>query len=172
MAEVRYETVYSCSWHSFHSGTCKSSHCLARDVFFSYGWISRRCCAVMLRRLWEVLEWFCGPITHRSQDRARKNIENEDTQTSFSSRGELGSVGVPISEDDMVSLALLVLPKRWHSYWESVNGREKLPDWERLWSDLVQDEFRLNTKDGTSSKEVEEEFSLVIKENKAKGKKS
>jgi hypothetical protein len=45
-------------------------------------------------------------------------------------RDELGSVGITVAEDDMVSLALLGLPKSWHSYQDSVNGREKLPDWE------------------------------------------
>jgi len=47
-----------------------------------------------------------------------------------------------------------------------------MPDWEQLWSDLVQEEIRRNTKDGTSPKEVEEDFSLVSKEDKSKGKKS
>ena len=50
---------------------------------------------------------------------------------------ELGSVGITIADDDMVILALLSLPKSWHSYQDLVNGREKLPDWERLWSDLM-----------------------------------
>ena len=52
-------------------------------------------------------------------------------------RDELGSVGIMTADDDMVSLALLSLPKSWHRYQDSVNGREKLPDWERLWSDLM-----------------------------------
>jgi hypothetical protein len=43
---------------------------------------------------------------------------------------ELGSVGITIADDDLVSLALLGLPKNWHSYQDSVNGREKFPDWE------------------------------------------
>jgi len=43
---------------------------------------------------------------------------------------ELGSVGITVAEDDMVSLALLGLPKSWHSYQDSINGREKLLDWE------------------------------------------
>ena len=47
-------------------------------------------------------------------------------------RDELGSVGIGTADDDMVGLALLGLPKSWHSYQDSVNGREKLPDWERL----------------------------------------
>jgi hypothetical protein len=45
-------------------------------------------------------------------------------------RDELGSVGITVSIDDLVSLALLGLLKSWHSYQDSVNGREKLPDWE------------------------------------------
>ena len=84
---------------------------------------------------------------------------------------ELGSVGIIVVEDDMVSLALLGLPNSWHSYQDSVNGREKLPDWERLLLDLVQEEFWWHTRDGTSSKEVEEEFALEGKEKKAKGNK-
>jgi len=45
-------------------------------------------------------------------------------------RDEVGSVGVTVEDEDMVSLALLDLPKSWHSYQDSVNGREKLPNWE------------------------------------------
>ena len=65
-------------------------------------------------------------------------------------RDELGSVRVTVDDEDLVSLALLGLPKSWHSYQDSVNGREKLPGWERLWSNLVQEEIRRNTRDGSS----------------------
>ena len=44
-------------------------------------------------------------------------------------RDELGSVGVTVDDEDLVSLALLGLPKSWHSYQDSVNGWEKLPGW-------------------------------------------
>jgi len=64
-------------------------------------------------------------------------------------RDELGSVGVTVDDEDLVSLALLGLPKSWHSYQDFVNVREKLPGWERLWSDLVQEEIRRNTRDGS-----------------------
>ena len=54
-----------------------------------------------------------------------------------------------------------------------MNGRENLLNWERLWSDLVQEEFQRNTRDGTSSRaEDEEKFSLVGKGKKGKGKKT
>ena len=55
---------------------------------------------------------------------------------------ELGSVGITVADDDLVSLEILGLPKNSHSYQDFMNGREKLPDWERLWSDLVKEEFR------------------------------
>ena len=48
----------------------------------------------------------------------------------FQCRDELGSVGITIADDDLVSLALLGLPKSWHSYEDSVNGWEKFLDWE------------------------------------------
>ena len=57
-------------------------------------------------------------------------------------KDEMGSVGVTVDEEDLVSLALLGLLKIWHSYQDSVNGPDKLPGWERLWSDLVQEEIR------------------------------
>ena len=65
-------------------------------------------------------------------------------------RDELGSVGITVVEDDMVGLSLIGLPKIWHSYQDSVNCREKMLDWEKLWSALMQEEIRRNTKDGSS----------------------
>jgi len=67
-------------------------------------------------------------------------------------RDELGSVGVTIDDEDLVSLALLGLSKSWHSYQDSINCREKFLGWERLWSDLVQEEIRRSTRDESSSK--------------------
>ena len=91
----------------------------------------------------------------------------------FHCRDELGSVGVSVDDEELVSLALLGLSKSWHSYQDSVNGREKLPGWERLWSDLVQEEIRRDTRDGSSSKnDDEEDCALASKARKGKGKKN
>ena len=69
-----------------------------------------------------------------------------------------------------MSLAFLGLLKSWHNYWDSVNGRDKLQNWERLRSDLVEEEIQWNTRDGVTSKSEEaENFSLVRKGNKGKG---
>eukprot|EP00253_Pinus_taeda_P006122 PITA_06122 len=63
------------------------------------------------------------------------------------------------------------LPKSCNSYQDSVNGREKLQDWERVWLDLMQEEIRRNTKDSSSSKTDDEEYcALVGKAKKGKGK--
>ena len=43
---------------------------------------------------------------------------------------ELGSVGTIFYDDDLVSLALLGLPKSWHSYQVFFNGYKKILDWE------------------------------------------
>ena len=88
-------------------------------------------------------------------------------------RDELGSVGVNVDDEDLVSLALLGISKRWHSYQDSVNGQEKFPGWERLWSDLVQEEIRRSTRDGSSSKNLDEEnCTLAAKARKGKSKKN
>eukprot|EP00253_Pinus_taeda_P025348 PITA_25348 len=88
-------------------------------------------------------------------------------------RDELRSVGVTVDDEDLVSLTLLGLSKSWHSYQDSVNGREKFPGWERLWSDLVQEEIRHCSRDESSSKGADEEnCALAAKENKGKSKKA
>ena len=90
----------------------------------------------------------------------------------FHCKDELGSVGVTVDDEDLVSLALLGLLNCWHSYEGFVNGREKLPGWEQLWSDLVQEEIRRSTRDGSSSKnEDEENCALAAKARKGNGRK-
>lgn len=68
-------------------------------------------------------------------------------------------------------LALLGFLKSWHNYWDSVNGRDKLPNWEKLQSDLVHEDIKRNIRDGVTSKSEEEEnFALVGKGKKAQSK--
>ena len=81
-------------------------------------------------------------------------------------RDELGSVGITTANDDMVSLALLGLPKSWNSYQESVNGREKLLDLEQLWSNIMQEEIKRSVQDGSSSKNDDEENLALARQGK------
>lgn len=88
-------------------------------------------------------------------------------------RDELGGVGVHVVEDYLVRLSLLGIPKIWLGHQYLMNDREKVLNWECLWSDLVHEEIRQNTRDGTSSRgKDEEKFALVGKRKKGKGNKS
>jgi hypothetical protein len=110
--------------------------------------------------MWKVLtDLFQNSSDHRKlalKDKLRKiKMEKGDTIPKYLTkfvqcRDELGSVGITNTADDLVSLVLLGLSKSWHCYQDSVNGREKLLDWEQLWLDLVQEEFKRNTRDGSS----------------------
>jgi hypothetical protein len=90
--------------------------------------------------MWKVLtDLFQNSSDHRKlvlKDKLRKiNMEKGNTIPKYLTkfvqcRDELGSVGITATANDLVSLALLGFCKSWHSYQESVNGREKLSDWE------------------------------------------
>jgi hypothetical protein len=92
--------------------------------------------------MWKVLtDLFQNSSDHRKlalKDKLRKiKMEKGDTIPKYLTkfvqcRDELGSVGITVAADDLVSLVFLGLPKSWHSYQDSVNGREKLSNWERL----------------------------------------
>eukprot|EP00253_Pinus_taeda_P032786 PITA_32786 len=110
------------------------------------------------------------------KDKLRKiKCERDETISTYLTklitfRDEIASVGVMTSDEDMVRLVLLGLPKSWHSYQDSVNGRKKLPDWEQLWSDLMQEEIRRSTRDSSSSMHDEENCALASKAKKWKEK--
>jgi transposase InsO family protein len=88
-------------------------------------------------------------------------------------KDELAGVGETVPDRDMVSFALLGFPKSWENFIDAVSGREKLPDWERLWSDCVQEEIRKQTRSGSHVKQDvdEENFALAGKGGKPKSKK-
>ena len=98
------------------SGECPYSRSLYKKYFVLTNFRSE---AV---EFFELVEW-------RSRIKLRNiKCENGDSMpqylTKFTQcRDELGSVGVTVEDEDMVSLALLGLPKSWHSYQDSVNGR-------------------------------------------------
>ena len=110
--------------------------------------------------MWKALTEFFQRISDQRKlalkDKLRKiKMEKGDSILKYLTKfvhckDDLGSVGVTVDEEDLVSLAVLGLPKSWHSYEDSINRWEKLPRWERLWSDLVQEEIRRGTRDGSS----------------------
>jgi len=100
-----------------------------------------------LYAIWLALEYFSKNSSDHKKLALKDNLRNIKMQrnktipqylTRFTKcHDELVQVGVTIIEDDLVSLALIGLPKSTHNYQDSVNGRDKLPNWEFLWFDLV-----------------------------------
>lgn len=85
---------------------------------------------------------------------------------------ELTCVGEIVPKADVVSLALSGLYKSWDNFQDAVNGREKLPDWEQLRGDCVQEEIWRQGRFGAHVKHEEEEnFALVGKGGNTRVKK-
>ena len=86
--------------------------------------------------MWKALiDLFQSSSDHKKlalKDKLRKiKMEKGDTIQKYlikftQCRDELGSVGITIVDDELVSQELLGLPKGWYSYQDSVNGRDKL----------------------------------------------
>jgi hypothetical protein len=85
-------------------------------------------------------------------------------------RDELAAVGEKTEDPELVRIALDGFTKSWDVFVRGVVAREKLPDWQRLWDDFVQEEIRIGQAGPSSSTHTEEEEGLALT-GKAKGKK-
>ena len=86
-------------------------------------------------------------------------------------RDELGAVGEAIADSDLVRKALNGVSKQWVVFVEGIVAREKLPGWERLWDDFVQEETRRGYVHGSSSTGHEEENVALATTSKKKFRK-
>jgi hypothetical protein len=86
-------------------------------------------------------------------------------------RDELGVVGEAIADSELVRTALNGVSKQWVVFVEGIVAREKLPNWERLWDDFVQEETRRGYVHGSSSTCHDEENVAIAANSKKKFKK-
>jgi len=86
-------------------------------------------------------------------------------------RDELGAVGEAIADSDLVRTTLNGVSKQWAVFVEGIVAREKLPGWERLWDDFVQEETRRGYVHGSSSTGHEEENVALATTSKKKFRK-
>jgi hypothetical protein len=81
-------------------------------------------------------------------------------------KDELATIGEFIPDSELVQIALKGFTKEWEVFIKCMVGREKLPDWSRLWDDFTQEEIREGSQekalDGVDGNNV----SLVVKGNK------
>ena len=66
-------------------------------------------------------------------------------------KDELGAVGSKTVDEELVWIALNGFSKPWDTFVKGVVAREKLPDWQRLWDDFVQEETHMGQGSGSSS---------------------
>jgi hypothetical protein len=84
---------------------------------------------------------------------------------------ELGDVGEAIVDSDLVRTTLNGVSKQWVVFVEGIVAREKLPSWERLWDDFVQEQTRRGYVHGSSSTGHEEENVALATTSEKKFKK-
>jgi hypothetical protein len=85
-------------------------------------------------------------------------------------RDELTADGEKTEDPELVRIALDGFTNSWDVFVRGVVAREKLPVWQRLWDDFVQEEIRIGQAGPSSSTHTEEEEGLALT-GKAKGKK-
>eukprot|EP00253_Pinus_taeda_P034531 PITA_34531 len=59
-------------------------------------------------------------------------------------RDELVAVGEKLVDGELVRVAINMFSKGWATFVQGITGRAKLPDWECLWTDFIQEELRLS----------------------------
>jgi hypothetical protein len=81
----------------------------------------------------------------------------------------LQPIGEKVEDVELVNVALNGFTKSWEPFVKGVCAREKLPNWERLWDDCIQEETREESK-ASRQGDGEENLSLVSKAKKGKEK--
>jgi hypothetical protein len=84
-------------------------------------------------------------------------------------KDELAVVGEVISDSELLRIALKGFTKDWEVFVKCIVGREKLPNWSKLWDDFTQEEIQMNGEKGGEG--VDEENASLLSKGKGKSKK-
>jgi hypothetical protein len=84
-------------------------------------------------------------------------------------RDHLAAVGEKVDNIELVNVALNGFSKLWEPFVKGVYARDKLPNWERLWHDWIQEKTREESK-ASRKGDGEENLALVSQAKKGKGK--
>ena len=83
---------------------------------------------------------------------------------------ELAAIGDTVAPTELVRIAIQGLPKAWETFVDGIITRERLPNWERLWNDCVQNEIQKGYSMAVTD-DKEENVAVVAKGKKGKPKK-
>jgi len=80
-------------------------------------------------------------------------------------------VGETVLDAELVNVALNGFSKAWEPFIMGICAREKLPKWERLWDDCIQEETRRESRSGKQGGgAADDNLALVSKTKKRKVK--
>jgi hypothetical protein len=79
-------------------------------------------------------------------------MTSEDTIVSYLMKitqiqDQLVAIGETVQDVELVNVALRGLPRSWEPFVQGICARDKLPDFDRLWTDCIQEETRLVSRD-------------------------
>ena len=83
-------------------------------------------------------------------------------------KDELAAIGDTIPNSELVRIALKGFTKKWDIFVKCIVGRQKLPNWSRLWDDFTQEEIQERSLGSRVNEEVEQNVALATKINKKK----
>jgi hypothetical protein len=101
-------------------------------------------------------------------------MSRSDNVTSYFMRitqthDQLAAIGEKVDDVELVNVALNGFTKSWEPFVKGVCAQEKLPYWQRLWDDCIQEETREESK-SNKQEDGEENLALVSQAKKSKGK--
>ena len=110
----------------------------------------------------------------REKLRSVKMVESESV-TSYLTRvtqirDELTTTGEVINDDELVRVSLNGFSEKWAIFVKGVVSRERLPKWDRLWDDFIQEETREEALLSRQAKIEDKEENMALIAKKGKGK--
>jgi hypothetical protein len=97
-----------------------------------------------------------GRLLHLKHQLQVVRMSSEDTVVNYlmkitQIRDQLAAIGETIQDVELVNVALRGLPKSWEPFVQGICARETVPGFDRLWTDCIQEETQLESRDGLKS---------------------
>jgi hypothetical protein len=93
-----------------------------------------------------------GRMLHLKHQLQIVRMTSEDTIVSYLMKitqiqDQLTTIGETVQDVELVNVALRGLPRSWEPFVQGICARDKFPDFDRLWTDCIQEETQLVSRD-------------------------
>jgi hypothetical protein len=101
-------------------------------------------------------------------------MSRSDNVTSYfmmitQTRDQLATIGEKVHDVELISVELNGFPKSWEPFVKGIHALEKLPNWEKLWDDCIQEKTQESSK-ANKQEDGEKNLAPVSQAKKSKGK--